>query len=91
MRLPVKSLTIILIGLILPVFVWAVPAIPHQFYGTVNFTSGSNPDGLLVEAKVDGVSVGSTITKDGKYGYDPLFKAYDDNGTLAGEAVEFYV
>jgi len=92
MKLSVKNLAIIVMGLVLPVLVWAVPAIPHQFYGTVNFTSGSAPDGLLVEAKlVDGVSVGSAITKDGKYGYDPLFKAYDNSGTLAGKTISFYV
>jgi hypothetical protein len=91
MKLSVKNLAIMVMGLVLPVLVWAVPAIPHQFYGTVSFASGSTPDGLLVEARVDGVFMGSTITKDGKYGYDPLFKAYDNSGTLTGKTISFYV
>ena len=98
MKLSAKNLAIITVvgvGLMLPAVALAVPAMPHQFYGTVNFTNGSAPDGLLVEAKViNGVSIvstESTVTKNGKYGYDPLFKVEDNNSTLSGETIEFYV
>lgn len=89
MKLSVKNLAIIVmgIGLMSPAFVFAVPAMPHQFYGSVNFDNGPAPDGLLVEAKVDGVSIGSTLTKNGKYGYDPLFKVEYNNSTTTS----FYV
>ena len=98
MKLSAKNLaivTVVGIVLILPAVALAVPAMPHQFYGIVSFTNGPAPDGLLVEAKViNGVSIvstESTVTKNGKYGYDPLFKVEDNNSTLSGETIEFYV
>ena len=98
MKLSAKNLaivTVVGIVLILPAVALAMPAMPHQFYGTVVFSNGSAPDGLLVEAKViNGVSIvstESTVTKNGKYGYDPLFKVEDNNSTLSGETIEFYV
>jgi len=70
MKLSAKNLaivTVVGIVLILPAVALAVPAMPHQFYGTVVFSNGSAPDGLLVEAKkVDGESIQSTVTKNGK-------------------------
>ena len=95
MKLSAKNLaivTVVGIVLILPAVALAVPAMPHQFYGTVVFSNGSAPDGLLVEAKkVDGESIQSTVTKNGKYGYDPTFKVEDNNSVLAGKTIEFYV
>jgi len=98
MKLSAKNLaivTVVGIVLILPAVALAVPAMPHQFYGIVSFTNGPAPDGLLVEAKViNGVSIvstESTVTKNGKYGYDPLFKVEDNNSTLSGKTIEFYV
>jgi len=98
MKLSAKNLaivTVVGIVLILPAVALAVPAMPHQFYGIVSFTNGPAPDGLLVEAKViNGVSIvstESTVTKNGKYGYDPLFKVEDNNSVLAGKTIEFYV
>lgn len=87
-------------SLILPfVLVWfapasamAAPGMPHQFYGVVSFESGSTPDGLLVEAKVNGAVVGTSQTKDGKYGYNPnLLFAVNTNGDWTGETVNFFV
>ena len=76
----------------LPTSVFAAPGIPHQFYGTVNFENGAAPDGLTVEAKVGGSSVGSAITKNGKYGYNPsLLFASKSDGEWNGEMVSFFV
>jgi hypothetical protein len=92
MKLSVKNLIIAAaIGLIFPAFAWAMPSMPHQFYGTVVFSNGSSPDGLLVEARVDGESMQSTVTKNGKYGYDPLFKVEDNESSLSGKTVRFFV
>ena len=75
-----------------PLIALAAPGIPHQFYGLVNFTNGPAADGLLVEARVNNVVVGSANTSGGKYGYMPslLFAAKSD-GDWNEEIVEFYV
>lgn len=70
---------------------YAMPAMPHQFYGTVSFTNGAAPSGLLVEATVNGVTVGSGLTGNGVYGNDTVFKVLDNAGTLAGKTVRFTV
>ena len=77
----------------IPLAVFAVPGIPHQFYGTVSFQSGSAPDGILVEAKTsNGTVVGNSTTKNGKYGYNPgLFFVTDPNSSLIGQTLTFYV
>ncbi|XOA43171.1 MAG: hypothetical protein ACKKMO_01710 [Candidatus Nealsonbacteria bacterium] len=91
MKLLVKNLAIIVVGLILPVSVWAIPATPHQFYGTVNFENGPALDGLLVEAKIDNVVVGNTLTNDGKYGYGSIFYIIDPDSDRDGKIIKFYV
>ena len=66
--------------------------VPHQFYGEVNFLSGPAPDGSLVEAKIGGITVATTTTYNGKYGYAPnLFYIDDPNNDRAGKVIEFYV
>lgn len=96
-----SSLTIVCIisALLIPIRALAAPGIPHQFYGTVNFTNGAAPDGLTVEAKTSsGVVAGVSATKDGKYGYPPknlLFVTDANDGTakdmLSGQEIRFFV
>lgn len=76
-----------------PLLALAAPGIPHQFYGDVVFESGTAPDGLLVEAKVNGAVVGTSQTKSGKYGIMPnLLMASKSDGEWSGEeAVRFFV
>ena len=66
---------------------------PHQFFGAVKFTDGvAVPNGMTVEAKINGSVVGSSVTADGNYGYNPnLLFAADNQGVNAGKTVEFYV
>jgi hypothetical protein len=47
--------------------------VPHQFYGDVSANGQSAPSNLIIEARINGVVVGSTITNNGRYGYDPIF------------------
>lgn len=92
---------LISIGLFLPVFAFAqTPSLPHQFFGTVNFTNGAAPNGLAVEARITGTVVGSSITANGNYGYNPnpnpenaknLLLALDNQGVNEGKTIEFYV
>lgn len=85
-------LLVAFVGMIPALAFAASPGIPNQFYGTVNFTNGPAPDGLLVEAKVNGVTVGSATTAGGKYGYMPsLFFAEKEDGEWSGEPAEFYI
>jgi hypothetical protein len=90
MTISSKKLAIIVLGLLLPVSALAMPATPHQFYGTVSFDNGSAPNGLLVEAKIDNTVVGSTLTNNGRYG-DSVFYIEDPSGNRNGKTIEFYV
>jgi|GEM_PF-2989784 len=71
----------------------AVPEVPHQFYGDVNFVNVPAPDGSLVEAKIDGTTVATITTSDGKYGYDQVFYVEDPDPTEQneGDTIHFYV
>lgn len=75
-----------------PLVVLAVPSIPHQFYGLANFSNGPAPDGLVVEARIEGVKVASTPTLNGKYGYNPsLFFVTDPDNNRAGKTINFFI
>jgi hypothetical protein len=71
--------------------VFAQSDIPHQFAGTVTVNGAPAPDGTLVVAKVDGQDVAGTTTKNGQYGYDPVFFVPDPYRNRQGDTVEFYV
>ena len=62
---------------------------PHQFYGVVSYETGTTPDGLLVEARIDGDSMGNSETKDGKYGYSPDLLFATNPGSSA--TIHFFV
>jgi hypothetical protein len=84
---------LIFLGFLAPTFVLAQSlSLPHQFFGSVNFTDGVAPDGLVVEARINDVVVGNSVTAGGNYGYNPnLLFALDNQGIYAGGIVEFYV
>lgn len=87
-----RVLTIALGLMLAPLAAYAQPGIPHQFYGTVSYESGTTPDGLVVEAKVNGAVVGSSATKSGQYGINPsLLFASKTEGDWSGETAEFFV
>ncbi|TAL48630.1 hypothetical protein EPN87_00015 [archaeon] len=82
------SLTLLLISTI----AMAMPGIPNRFHGNVNFINGPAPDGILVETKVDGVTVASTTTTGGTYGFAPnTFDMIDPDNTMAGKNISFFV
>lgn len=70
--------------------VLAAPSVPHQFYGDVSVNGDVAPDNLFVEARVDG-SVFTTLTNDGKYGFDSIFYVEDPNSDRDGDTVTFFV
>jgi len=57
-----------------------LPVMPHSFWGTVTIDANPAPDGTTVSAYIGSLSW-STTTKDGKYGYDPLFSILADDPT----------
>ena len=94
MKSVLKILTpVLFMGFFLPVLAFAQsPSLPHQFFGSVNYTNGAAPNGLAVEARINGSVVGRSVTAGGNYGYNPnLLFALDNNGVHAGKTVEFYV
>ncbi|VVB60048.1 Uncharacterised protein [uncultured archaeon] len=78
--------------LILTSVAFAVPGIPNRFHGTVNFIDGPAPDGSVIEAKIDGVSIAMATTTGGKYGHIPnILDINDLNNNLAGKTISFFV
>lgn len=70
----------------------ATPGIPHQFYGSVEFSGVPAPDGLVVEARIDGQVVASSSIVDGKYGYSPiLFFVTDPDNNRVNKTIRFFV
>ncbi len=92
----IKKLFGIVIGLCLiaPVMTGAYSKTPpHKFYGTVKFADNATAlDGTKVQAKIDGKIATSTVTKDGKYGYDSdnPFHVTNSNNNSDAE-VQFFV
>ncbi|MBN2014301.1 MAG: hypothetical protein JW778_03895 [Candidatus Altiarchaeota archaeon] len=69
-----------------------LPGVPHQFYGSVDFINGPAPNGSLIEAKIEGVTVASTTALNGEYGYSPkMFFVTDPNNNRDGKTINFYV
>lgn len=82
----------ILAVLLCPFLAKAAPGIPHQFYGSVDFSNGPAPDGLVVEARINGEMVTSSSIVDGQYGFVPnLFFVTDPNNNRQEETVQFFV
>jgi len=71
--------------------VFAIPGVPHQFFGSVTLNGSPAPDGTKVVTKIKGIEVASTITYEGKYGYEPIFFVDDPNSVRAGEEIKFFV
>jgi len=78
--------------------VYAIPALPHSFYGSVTINGSLAPIGTSVEARGTGVRTGIegnpiTVTEAGKYGgpdgLDPKLAVQGD--ILSGATITFYV
>lgn len=84
--------SVIFVALLLGNLAYAAPGIPNRFYGYVNFINGPAPDGTIVEAKINGITVSSTTTVSGKYGYAPnIFDVTDPDNNRAGKTISFFV
>jgi hypothetical protein len=80
------------LAMVLPKGVSAQPGVPNQFYGTVTVNGAPAQDNLIITAKIGSTVVANTLTKNGKYGYDPnIFYVQDPNGDRQGATITFYV
>ncbi len=91
---------LIVIILFSAVIAFALPGMPHKFFGDVMIDGLPAPDGLWVEAVIDGVFYEWGLTSGGQYGWDiaDLFNVPADDpdtsekeGGVSGDWVEFYV
>jgi len=80
------------LALLAPV-AYAVPAIPHSFYGTVKINGFDAPTGTVIMAKVGGVECGTyTTTEAGKYGSLAQADYLGVTGDIhEGDTINFYV
>jgi hypothetical protein len=70
---------------------FAVPGIPHQFYGYVTINSAP-ADGAGIVAKINGIERASTSSINGNYGLNPsIFYVEDPNSSFAGKTIEFFL
>lgn len=70
----------------------ATPGLPHQFYGTVSYDSGTTPAGLTVRALVGStiIATATSVTQsNGKYGVMPDLLIVSDQ--TAGATLHFSV
>jgi hypothetical protein len=73
---------------------FAIPGIPHAFYGSVTVNGEPSPDGVVVSAKIDGIVVATTTTKSGGYGYSPNIFYVDDpqgNRAVGPKTIQFFL
>lgn len=81
-----------LIAILFAGAVFAIPGIPHQFYGNVLVNGAPAGDGTTIVVKIDGAIVATTTTSGGRYGYSPnIFYVEDPNGNREGKTIYFYV
>lgn len=77
----------------------AIPSMPHKFYGSVTIDGLPAPDGIFVDAYIDGVMYEWTTTSDGSFGWDGEFQVPGDDsdtpsyleGGVDGDYIDFYV
>jgi len=94
-------ITIVVVSMLLPLPVAAVPQPPHVFRGTVTVGGSAAADGLAVTAAIAGASFSyapSAQTSGGRYGDDLQFKVPADDpdtstkeGGVNGDTVILYV
>ena len=75
-----------------PLVAFAAPGIPHQFYGTVTYTNGTNVTSGNVIVKIGTTQVDSVPISNGKYGYNPnLLLVADSDNSKAGSVLKFFI
>jgi len=93
MRKLQKNLWMLITTILFMNTVLAIPGVPHQFYGEVKINGNPTPNGIKIDIydANQGLYVAGTFTKNGKYGYNPIFYIQDPNGDRDSHILEFYV
>jgi len=88
---------LVILALLLSVIpAYAIPPVPHAFYGTLTMDGSPAPVGTVVTAKVGGVQYGTiTTTVEGQYGSsdplgDRLLVAPGEGDIETGDTIYFY-
>jgi hypothetical protein len=77
---------------LMPLFALAAPGIPHQFYGSVNYSNSNAIVNGELKAKINGVVVATGSIINGQYGYNPnVFFVADPDSNRSGATVAFFV
>jgi len=94
----IRNITIIFtLFIIITIGVFAVPGIPNVYYGDVTVNGEAAQDGLLITAKIDGITLARSETLDGTYGAKALSVPADvestslKEGGVVGDTVDFYI
>jgi hypothetical protein len=86
-----KFIAIIAFCLIFSGTAFAVPGIPHQFYGYVTINQVP-ADGATIVAEINDVERASTTSINGNYGLSPsIFYVPDPNSMFSGETIEVFL
>jgi hypothetical protein len=88
-----KLIRMLLLGLLITLLsfsVFAAPGVPHQFYGDVIVDGSPAPDDLIIEARIGG-DVYTASTRNGAYGFEPVFYVEDPNNDRDGETITFFI
>ena len=90
------TIFLLMVGLVaLPGSVYAVPPLPHAFYGEVTVNGQAAPVGTIITAEVGGEDCGTyTTSTAGKYGNPAPSNDYlivQGTNIEAGDTIEFYV
>lgn len=76
----------------MPILVLAAPGIPHQFYGTAQYTNGTDISSGNVIVKIGTTQVATVPIASGKYGYNPnLLMVTDPDSDRAGSTLKFFI
>ena len=80
--------------LLLLVFFFSLPFVlaqgldyPHHFYGDAIYNNVAAPNGMVIDAYIDGAKIQSTTVLNGQY----IFLVKDNEGIYEGKTITFYL
>jgi len=86
-----KNIMLITAILLIATVAWAIPGIPHQFYGDVLINGESAPNGTVIKAVVNNQEY-TVTTSNGAYGFSPnLLFVQDPNNDNNAKTIEFFI
>ena len=96
----IATLLALVLALLPPWSVFAIPQLGHYFYGDVTMGGVQAPAGTTLTAKIKGTTLefSTVVDSNGHFGYSPNFSVPGDDpdtpereGAQAGDLIEFYI